>query len=243
MSNYSFDDKNKEKSDWNFSSASNTSPSDTFQNYQQPPSFQTNNPPLDNSLSGLRNLGGSAPIQPRTENTAPSTTNDQRSRRLKLISFEDFIKNKTTAFLYFSKHPDTQQQFAKSDVDETIGLLSRYNRSLSYVYFGTCLVTLLGDHLLRQKNVIYGMTYRSSILKILVKFWVIPTAATSTASALVLDNMYIPRMNQIAQRYNYNESIFRQTYDKGEIPVVVRNQQTTADSINNRLNQEGDRRE
>jgi len=209
---------------------------DPYKNYQSPSSsFQSSNYPNDMNFVGSQpqkqqdsfnnppsNYNNPPPAFPSTLNTlTPENLQAAKERKVsqgRRLTFEEFIAQKVPAFFYFSKHPDTAELFVRSDVDELTKLSSTYNKTLSGLYFAACGLTFFADYWLRYKSLIYGMTYRSSILKLLVKYWLIPSGVTGLVSGAFLDDMYQPKMERIASKYNYAESIFRNAYNKGDIP-------------------------
>ena len=138
-----------------------------------------------------------------------------QSHKRHAISYEDFIKNKPGALLFFSKHPDTQELFSRQDAEEASNLFQTYNRMILFVYFGSAFATYTADNFLRYKNLIYGMTYRRTIFKLLFKYWLIPTSVAGIANNLFLQDIYIPKIERIANNYSFSEPVFREAFDKG----------------------------
>jgi len=190
------------------------------------------NPPPTITPSNFSNvLPGTVP----PSNTQAPKERRNTGNRPNRLTYEEFVKQKIPAFLYFSKHPDTAELFVRSDVDEFHKLNDAYNKLASGVYFATCFLTFSADNWLRYKSIIYGMTYRTSLLKLLVKFWLIPSAVTGAASGLFIDDMYQPKMESIAKRYNYADYIFRTAYEKGEIPKTFKSTETPQIQTNTNL--------
>jgi len=229
-SNYTFD-HTQQNANWGYP-ANNLSGSPTSA-YQNPQGAYGNQGfQNDNSLQGLRGFGATVPAQNQPAsnfdrgnnvNTEynPNTPKPMVVGPGRTVTFDELIKNKTPAFFYFAKLPETMGQFAQTDMNEMQRMFSNYNKTVSTIYFATCFLAFFGDRMLRQKNMIYGMTYRTSIFKFLCKFWILPTAMTTLANKVYLENAYKTPMDRIAGQYNFNENIFREAFEKAQAQAKV----------------------
>jgi len=230
-SNYVFDNTQSTGQGWGYSPNQSNSPFDSFQNPQG--GYQNQNLSNDNSLQGLRGFGTTIPTQNKPLSAFGSGDNslDQNQSQNapkpvafgpgKTLTFEELIKNKTPAFFYFMKIPETAQQFAQSDINEMQRMFSSYNKTVSSIYFATCFLAFFGDRMLRQKNIIYGMTYRTSIFKFLCKFWLIPTTMTTIANKVYLESAYKTPMDKIVGRYNLSDPVFREAFERAQAQAKV----------------------
>jgi len=147
----------------------------------------------------------------------PLQKNETKYNQPSHLSFEEFIKQKPSAFLFFSTHPNTAQLFAPKDIEKFSQVSKDHTNSSFNIYFYACVLTHFADKWLKKQYPIYGLTSRFSVLKILVKFWLIPTDAANVAASLFFDDEYQRKTNLIARGYDYTEEIFRSAYEKSEI--------------------------
>lgn len=209
-------DNNKERSAWD-STPGTQSFSDSFQNPQSsqfPQSQFQSSSPLTDNLQNYGNQNAPGFQQQQVANNNDRTQQRGQPLRLKLIPYEEFIKNKVSAMMFFAKNDETKQQFSQEDVDRVTELLRKLNNTMTFTFMSACTLAFAGDHMLRSRNLIYGMTYRNSLFKFLFKFWVLPTAITSLTVRGVLQGMYLPKMEAIASRYNFSDDIFRNVYER-----------------------------
>jgi hypothetical protein len=198
-----WDDTGSQSSEFGMQSSSGFTPSESFQSYP----------------SHTETLGHMSTEQ------RPTPPRHTPLRKTKTIDFEDFIKNKPGAFLYFSRKPETKNMFEPTDVERVNELMNKFSRSATTTYLGACLAAMIGDRVLRYKNLIYGMTYRSSILKFLLKYWMFPTIVANTAVGTYFAPLYEPQIMNIIDKYRLDDPFFKKIYE-GDDPKNTQQQQT-----------------
>jgi len=213
MSSYSHD-KFQEKSSWDYPSAStNIAPSDRYMQFQD--SLSSSRTSSSNQYGDFQGYGdinkSHSPQSPGTHQNTPQS--GQQSS--KLVSFDEFIKKKVPAFFFFSINPETKQQINQDDVDKVTNLSHRYDRELSIVYALTCIGTFGVDHYLRSKSLLYGMTYRTSLFRFFVKYWLLPGMASGLVDRVYAKHKYSQQIDSILNRYDFQQDpVFRRAFEK-----------------------------
>ena len=126
--------------------------------------------------------------------------------------YEDFISKRDNAFIYYSLKPETKHLFPQEDIESVDQLMFNYNGSIIQVYTFSCIGTAFIDRLLRRKNLIYGLTYKPSTLRFLVKYFIIPNSIANLAKSNYLQSKYKNQLSKIYQKYDFNQEIFRNSY-------------------------------
>jgi hypothetical protein len=91
------------------------------------------------------------------------------------ISYDSMVGHDSEAFMFFSKAPELQHIFDKTDVQSVKDNLSAYGKAAGRGFWTGIAMCFLADAYRRKKDIIYGLTYRRSFMRFVTKVLVVPS--------------------------------------------------------------------
>ncbi|KRX08454.1 hypothetical protein PPERSA_12935 [Pseudocohnilembus persalinus] len=150
-------------------------------------------------------------------------------------NYEQFIKNKGEAFNLFSRQKSVLNSGKINSEDSQRFQLAVSSRGTM------CLVTIITSSLgiyylqkgLRFKNIIYGLTYRFTILGFMTKYYLMPQLIARSMDSMFFQRTEKAVQEPILQKYDFNDDFYKELYFKLKSTVGYTNNQQNLSNYQN----------
>jgi hypothetical protein len=109
---------------------------------------------------------------------------------------------------------DPEVPFEPSDKERFTDIANRGAKMNTSVYIGSMVIAEAFDRMLRQRNLIYGLTYKLTVTKLITKLFFVPSMTVGILEKLYIAPVLLPQLQGISDKYDFRSRPFEDVFHR-----------------------------